>query len=248
MLKWTIFAMPSLALCTIIACGGDDTAAQTSSSGSGAASTTSSSSSGQGGGGQGGGAQGGGGQGGSSAQGGGGQGGGSSARECVNNADCALDNDCCQCAGVPQGTDLPCADNLCKAPMCAQHGPGVAAQCRLGRCVTTIDCDLTQILCKVPEPKCAAGYTPSYNAATHCYGPCVAATECATVGDCNRCGPSDACVAEVAQQGPVFHCIPVPTECNGVAGCACMGATVCDDTYDVCDDSQNYLSCSCSKC
>lgn len=191
-----------------------------------------------------------GGVGGSGADGGGGAGASGGAAhvqpECQAREDCHLVNSCCDCASVPLDVELPCRGEECFAPLCAAF-EAVEAECRLGRCVTSVDCEIAKVACDQQPPQCPAGQTPTVEGA--CYGGCFPAVDCSAVSYCEQCGPGQACVAEVAQTGPVYHCIEMPAECNGAPSCECMGDTVCVGAFDQCIDANNgTLECQCSTC
>ncbi|MEQ9320375.1 MAG: hypothetical protein RIF41_14515, partial [Polyangiaceae bacterium] len=209
--------MALVGLVGLAACGGS-TAVDPGAGGSGAGGpggSTSQGGGGQGGtaqGGNGGTAQGGAGQGGS-AQGGGAQGGGSPtiAAECTMASECQLENSCCNCQGLPVSeTPRDCAID-CLVPLCEAYVPNpVQADCRVGRCVTNVDCNPTDVICLQPQPQCPPGQTASV--AGGCWGPCIPSTECVEVGGCDQCGPNQVCVAEVAQLGPAYHCVALPDD------------------------------------
>ena len=195
-----------------------------------------------------------GGDGGSGAQGGnggqGGTGGGTPATaQCTDDSQCTLVNDCCSCVGLGPGeTAPPCDIQQCLIPTCeSKQLPGNSAQCQAGQCVAGFECDHNKALCDSIPPSCGPGETASVKGA--CWGPCVPATECATVGSCDQCGAGQACVKWTTQIGLKIHCVDLPSSCNGKASCECIGAAVCTDPYDTCSaDGQGAISCSCPQC
>jgi hypothetical protein len=192
------------------------------------------------------------GKGGASTSSGGGQGGsggaGVAVAECNTDQDCKIVNTCCDCAGVPNGTDLPCGITTCKQAMCSLYQPQpVAALCRAGHCVTTVDCDISKVTCKSLPPDCPLGETNSVNPMTSCWGSCVAEVECTEVATCDQCVTS-ACVTYVTQIGPKRNCVNVPSVCNGQEDCSCMGPAVCIDLFDTCSTSPSGLQCHCPPC
>ena len=162
-------------------------------------------------------------------------------------SECQLENSCCNCQGLPV-SETPRDCNVdCLVPLCEAYVPSpVQAECRAGRCVTNVDCDPSEVICLQPEPQCPAGQTASV--AGGCWGPCIPSTECLQVGGCEQCGDDQACVAEVAQLGPVYHCVELPDSCNGTADCACLGDSVCVGSFNLCSDSANGIECHCPAC
>ncbi len=165
--------------------------------------------------------------------------------QCATDQDCKLIDTCCDCAGIPSASDLPCNDTTCKASMCTMFPTQpVAAQCRAGQCVTTIDCDISKVMCKSLPPDCPDGQTNTVNPMTQCWGPCAEETECAEVAGCEQC-VSTACVTYVTQLGPQRNCVDVPMECGTSEDCQCLGPAVCIAPYDTCAISPSGVMCQC---
>ncbi|MFO0566424.1 MAG: hypothetical protein U0263_12215 [Polyangiaceae bacterium] len=185
--------------------------------------------------------------------GGGGTGGTNPFAECTDDSQCTLFSDCCTCValgpneGVPPSCDMACKQNTCEA----RGVTSGKAQCVAGQCIVGYECRSEQALCNMPPPKCDPGQMPSIINA--CYGPCVPATECASVSQCTDCnGPLTTCVHYDMQSGDASanHCVQVPKGCEGSPTCACMGANVCTAPFSACTDFSGVpgMSCSCPNC
>lgn len=183
------------------------------------------------------------GQGGQGAQ--GGQGGLASYPECDEDADCTILNDCCSCSATFVGENVvPCGQD-CDVPRCDELGHAGKAQCQAGRCVAAFSCNALDVECDSIPPTCEPGHVPLV--AGGCWqGSCVPATECAAVGSCAECGPSDVCVEEIGQIAVERHCVALPPACEGEASCECVGA--CTGIFDACTVEQGVVSCSCPAC
>jgi hypothetical protein len=182
--------------------------------------------------------------------GGGGGGGGMTAvdAECSEASDCKLIDNCCDCMGLPLADKRPACSEVCIQDKCSEKQiPLVQAACEVGRCVLDVSCNASQVFCTVPQPACPPGETAAVVGA--CWGGCIPVTECSDVSGCDVCKAAGAvCVVESQQTGPVHHCVELPKACD-VADCACMGASVCLDPYDACDDvAAGELDCSCTDC
>lgn len=246
-----------LAGLALAACDGGSSGGSGATAGSGGAGATGGTGGATGGSGGTGGATGGtggmtGGSGGSGGSGGmttGGSGGGGGVPQCAEAADCQLINDCCSCIGIAANEPIPdCDIQECFALTCDTLGKiDGAAQCVAGQCVAGFNCDHNTALCDSLPPDCPAGQTAIVNGA--CWGGCVPADECAIVTGCSQCDGGLACVVELTQAGPAYHCVKPPSGCNGVPSCECMGASVCSGTYNVCTPGQNgEIECSCPDC
>lgn len=215
--------------------GGAGTSSSTSSTGGGGASTTSSTSSTGGAGGE------------------GGSGGGlpSAEPECADDSDCYLSNDCCECAGRPNGEPAPVCAQLCVQDACQAFELPLDAKpiCRAGRCVAPTDCDQSVVLCDQIPPVCPAGTQPVVDEANGCWqGGCQAVTECRRVTDCTACdGLADTvCVTHQAQLSEAY-CVDVAAPCDD-ASCACLGPSVCTGSFDLCSEASGALTCECPSC
>lgn len=168
--------------------------------------------------------------------------------ECVEDSDCTLISDCCQCAGVPSKDPLPeCPGIECFAPTCDSIGlPSATAVCRAGRCVVDADCNHGHALCDSLPPTCPPGQTAFVS--NGCWGGCINATECREIGSCTQCPNEHACVENVAFTVE-RHCVSVPADCTGQVNCACMGSFTCIQPYGACiDTSAPVLMCECPTC
>jgi hypothetical protein len=168
--------------------------------------------------------------------------------ECETAAECELVNSCCDCLGKPIDEGYDCPLQECFATQCSFYNPmPIEAECRVGRCVTNVDCDHTQVFCLSEPPACPDGFTPTV--VNGCWGGCLPATECAQVGHCGQCAPGQACVAEATQVGPIYHCVDVPESCDGDTSCACLGESVCVGVFNLCSDAAaGHLECHCPTC
>jgi len=164
-------------------------------------------------------------------------------------APCALVNDCCSCMATGPGEPAPpCDVPECFVDTCT--GEGLAqpqeAHCAAGQCVAGFVCDGTKVACNSLPPDCADGYVASVQGA--CWGGCVPATECLSVGSCADCTGGLVCVANETMLGYEYHCVLAPPGCAGTPSCACMGGAVCAGTYHLCSETANGLQCACPEC
>lgn len=162
---------------------------------------------------------------------------------------CTLVNDCCNCLAIGPGETAPTCDiPECFADACSASGlpQPQEPQCQAGQCVAGYVCDPALAACDQLPPTCPAGQVPSVNGA--CWGGCVPATECTSVGGCDACTNGLVCVENESLGGPDFHCVAPNPGCNGTPTCACMGAAVCVGAFDICSESGAGLLCSCPNC
>jgi hypothetical protein len=156
---------------------------------------------------------------------------------CTRDADCHIVGDCCGCWALPTGSGSTCPLD-CALDHCTDFATRPEARCVFGQCVLDVSCR-GQVLCPALPPNCGPGNIPSVEG--ECYGPCVAATECLDVPDCDRCdGPTQACVFELGAVG-VAHCVDVPSACTNDRTCACM-SSLCG-AIAPCQDLSNGISC-----
>lgn len=169
--------------------------------------------------------------------------------ECVEDADCYLSSDCCECAGRPVGENAPACAIDCIIDQCTSLGAGQvlepAASCQAGRCVTTLSCDSVTVTCDAPTPVCAPGTLPIVD--ENCWsGSCLPALECLAVTSCDECtGAGVECVVNSAFQ-QVEHC--VDSQGCPDSDCACLGASVCLDPFTACNELDGNISCGCPTC
>lgn len=168
--------------------------------------------------------------------------------ECVDASDCKLHNDCCGCVAMPTSEAAPpCDKPTCFVDGCTSLGlTPVAATCEAGHCAA-FDCDHSKVMCKMAEPSCPPGETPSV--VNQCWAGCVPAGQCVTVGSCAQCdAKTQTCVTDSTKAGLRLHCADIPPSCGGKPTCACMGAAVCVGVFDVCNDAAEGILCGCSAC
>jgi hypothetical protein len=160
--------------------------------------------------------------------------------ECAGDDDCIVFNDCCSCEAIPKAQQRGECEKLCIQSACDAQGlNGVTAVCRSKRCVFDISCDRSLVTCKVAEPVCDPGMTPSVEGT--CYGPCIAAAECNAVTDCKDCAAGQACVA--SQNFESFtQCVEVSSACAASPTCECTDA--CEFQ---CSDADG-IGCYCINC
>ncbi len=197
---------------------------------------------------------------GTAGSGGGGSGGGAgsggsagSGQQCTDASQCKLFSDCCTCMALgPGDPEPPACLATCLQDSCSAMGvTSGQASCAVGKCVVGFDCDAGQVFCNALPPVCEAGSVPSVNGG--CWGPCVPATQCASVPSCLDCvGPLTTCVSIDTQgaESGTHHCVDVPKGCEGNPTCSCMGASVCTGLYSACQDLSGLpgMVCSCPNC
>ena len=167
--------------------------------------------------------------------------------ECVTDDDCELLSDCCACLSVPKDKQVklpPCLGAPCFADMCTANGIK-KARCSAGQCVKGFDCS-SPVLCNALPPTCVAGKVPSV--AGGCWGPCVPATECASVPNCESCPKTTACVVK-SSLSSTYHCVNVKKGC--ALDCTCLGKMACVGDHDICSDAAKNgaaVTCACPNC
>lgn len=160
--------------------------------------------------------------------------------ECQENADCAVLDNCCTCSAVAASGSPQACDRICIQSACAAQGlEDTAAVCLRNRCVFELSCDRSLVTCRVAAPSCPDGTIPSVQGS--CWGPCVAASDCNAVTDCDDCAASEACVTNSVFE-VTRHCVPVTAECAAEPSCACTNACEygCNDT--------DGIGCFCAQC
>ena len=183
-----------------------------------------------------------------------GRGGAGNKPECMTASDCRLVSDCCNCRALPVDAPNPLVcPLLCIQSKCSQEMlPSGAVDCVAGRCVAGFNCDASRVVCGGPTPTCPPGEVPTVNPAGTCYsGGCVPATQCKRVTSCADCASADqGCVNNVTLQGTQFHCVTIPSVCQGAATCACLGVSSCVSPYSVCADFSGLkgIACGCPTC
>lgn len=169
--------------------------------------------------------------------------------ECTFDADCFVNDDCCECAGHLVGEKPPQCAVDCNATVCERAGVvGLPAVCRAGRCVGPVDCNSNTVTCDLPPPVCPPGTAPAVNAQGNCWimpSLCIPVTECTSVGTCASCG-TDLCVEQVSFL-PTLHCVVPPGEC-AVDDCDCLGPSTCIDPFDACGVADGHITCTCVTC
>lgn len=170
-----------------------------------------------------------------------GDGGEAAGAECETSQDCTVLDNCCSCSAVPDSSSPGACDQVCIQSACAAQGlEGIPAVCSKKRCVFELSCDRSLVTCKAAAPSCADGMIPSVQGS--CWGPCVPASECTTVTDCDDCAPNQACVKSEGLASSTIHCVPVTAECAAAPSCDCTNACEfqCSDVNDI--------SCYCIQC
>lgn len=168
--------------------------------------------------------------------------------ECRTAVDCRLENDCCQCAAVPDSTPPSICMRECIQSVCsAMQLPPNELACVAGRCVAGFNCDASRVVCLMAKPICVNGLVPAVNAAGTCYtGGCVAATQCTRVTSCADCGGPQSCVIYQMPGGNQFHCVTAPPACQSDFTCGCLGPTVCTGTHRTCGNLSGQRGVTCS--
>jgi hypothetical protein len=168
---------------------------------------------------------------------------------CDDVDDCIVVEDCCNCT-VASASDPPTCDIVeCRQSKCGELGFTPTAQCELGSCEPVpVPCDPGVVMCDSLPPNCNDGSFPGVDPEASCWtGDCVPADACDVVPGCADCPEGEACVQYSTQLGPLFHCSPIPEDCDGTPSCGCM-SEVCVSPFDACGDGPDGVSCSCPVC
>lgn len=167
--------------------------------------------------------------------------------ECLVDSDCKLFDNCCICEGVPDGAIEPACDmGPCLINTCKSLGlpSGTEATCVAGRCIAGFPCDWNETTCDAIPPDCGPGETASVREG--CYGSCVPAGECLSVGSCEQCDGGLECARKEAFT-VTDHCVSLPEVCDE-ADCECLGPSVCTEDDEECSVQEGALVCSCTTC
>ncbi len=174
--------------------------------------------------------------------------GGGAQPQCAGDGDCELHDDCCTCMPIVKGTTPPdCSVNECLLSTCTTVGiQGV--KCVAGQCVLDASCNASNVLCNAVPPDCLPDELPTV--VNQCWGKCIKASYCSDVAGCSECDPAlYVCVDYQGEGGQVYHCVSAPDACKTDVSCACMGAAVCVDSFNMCSEGANMqLNCDCPAC
>jgi hypothetical protein len=130
----------------------------------------------------------------------------------------------------------------CDSDGCEAQGIVTSARCTLGRCTLATSCRADRVTCKSLQPTCPEGQIPSVTE-NACWGPCVMVTECADVGDCERCGDAH-CVQFTALANSFTRCIAPEAECKLGNLCECLSPCA---PYG-CSERDGEIGCFCAGC
>ena len=176
---------------------------------------------------------------------------GGAAGPCTTADDCKLVNNCCDCLAIPKSQKDPaCGMQTCFAPACEPLGiEPKDVTCFGGACTLGANCDTSTVSCEITPPVCGPGQVPSVDQSGTCYGPCIDATQCASIPSCADCdGPNQQCISMDAFT-MTKRCITVPPKCENDRTCACLGPIVCIDPFNACSDNKpGEISCGCPAC
>jgi hypothetical protein len=166
--------------------------------------------------------------------------------ECETAADCTLVSDCCRCdTALVLQSYRPSCDAACEVDQCTEMGiTDEEVACTFGRCVIARSCDWRQVECAAGPPTCAPGFVPSVREQdpVRCWGPCLLATECDGVTDCDACPTGSVCVHDAL--GSKRTCIVPPPHCSAGSYCECLAPCAVGG----CVETGNELSCACVTC
>ncbi|MCX4245148.1 hypothetical protein [Paraliomyxa miuraensis] len=176
---------------------------------------------------------------------------GGPANACESPDDCMVINDCCRCAAAHVDDVFPECPMNCLQPMCDALGLfDPEATCLEGSCqLVPFDCTPDRIVCDAIPPRCSPGTLPGVTPSGDCWsGACVPVEACDSVPGCDACTDGQACVALETQLGPIYECQAMPDECAGVPTCACMPPDTCESPFDLCEEHDGMIVCSCPAC
>lgn len=167
------------------------------------------------------------------------------AKGCLSADECILHDDCCRCdAYYVEDDPPPECDEECDVTMCEYLGV-TAATCNLDDeiwgCSPSIDCRASSAACEQAPPQCPEGELPTV--IDGCWGPCLPATSCYTVDDCDACPDGFHCLPYVHIPG-IIACAPIPEECPDPPTCECLGDQPCNRATETsCDEDENGAYC-----
>jgi hypothetical protein len=166
----------------------------------------------------------------------------------LEDADCQLVDNCCECRGAVVGEMIAPCDLACIQPKCSEVGGGLGsdpttARCVAGQCVTSLSCDASTVVCLAPQPICPAGELNVVLGA--CWGGCLPERECSAITSCSDCSTASACVT-LSAFGDTSVCKD-PGPC-ATPTCECLGPAACVAPFDACSETPEGLSCECPTC
>ena len=111
------------------------------------------------------------------------------------------------------------------------------------------NCDDSTVTCRRAIPACEEDELPEVTDDGTCWsGDCVPRSQCFALSGCDACTIDETCVLYQEMLGPRTICVPTPAECNEPPTCDCMGEAACAAPYDLCNEGENSLYCSCPVC
>lgn len=152
-------------------------------------------------------------------------------KECVEDSDCTLVSNCCECDAKALDEQVAACEANCLVDTCTAQGmSGIDVACRSGRCeFAPVRCH-DPVDCDSEPPDCGPGRAPAVEGG--CWGPCVDAYLCTDL-DCDSCPAGWACVG---YEFEISHCEPLPTLCGDEITCSCLGQYI----YEFCPTSCDH--------
>lgn len=169
---------------------------------------------------------------------------------CIDDRECVLVNNCCECAAAHVDDMVECPLE-CDTPTCDVLGiPDIGVVCEEEGCrLEPRNCADGLIVCDAPPPRCPEGTLPEVTPEGDCWtGACIPQEACDGVPSCDRCERDEVCVELQTQLGSTFRCDPIPDACGGVPTCDCLPPETCADPFDTCTDGDGTIQCSCIAC
>lgn len=150
--------------------------------------------------------------------------------ECVEDSDCTLVSNCCECDAKALDEQVAECEGNCLVDTCTAQGmSGIAVACRSGRCeFAPVRCH-DPVKCDSEPPNCGPGRAPAVE--NGCWGPCVDTYLC-TDSDCDSCPDGWACVG---YEQEISHCEPLPSLCGDEISCSCLGQYIYEFCQTRCD-------------
>jgi hypothetical protein len=167
---------------------------------------------------------------------------------CIEDADCVVVDNCCDCRAISTQDEAPPCNVGCAETACTLAGVEPAVQCEFGTCqLQEVNCNQLQVFCDAPPPACDDGFLPGVDDKGCWTNACVPVDACDVVPSCEVCPEGQVCIELVAKGPGGFICSPVDPQCDGMPSCACMDG-VCPDPFSGCFDGPEGMRCECLAC
>ncbi|MEM9455484.1 MAG: hypothetical protein AAGF11_14980 [Myxococcota bacterium] len=165
---------------------------------------------------------------------------------CIDDRECVLINDCCECAAAHIDDMVECPLD-CDTPTCDVLGIGdIGVVCEDQECrLESRNCADGLIVCDALPPRCPEGSLPEVTPQGDCWtGACIPLPACEGVPSCEYCERDEVCVELLTPLGTTYRCDPIPDACGDLPTCDCLPLETCADPFDTCTEGNGTIQCS----